>query len=117
MGCAQSTTTTTNDTKMMPAEQETAPTYNGPVEEYKLKKLHGGCTGMFWRADPTGKTKLASNQNWPHDGAKLRGHVVVVKGKKWLLATQVQQKGSTAWKPAPVGATMPFEYNRHYYLG
>lgn len=84
--------------------------------EYELKKLRPGCTGMFWRSDPTKLTSLASNSDWPRDGAKLRGQVVEVKGEKWLLAKQVKQKNSGEWKDAPVGAAIPFEYNQHYYL-
>jgi hypothetical protein len=89
---------------------------NDSVQEFELKKYHAGCTGMFWRSDPTGKTNLASNNDWPRDGAKLRGHVITVQGKKWLLATHVRQLGDTEWKAAPAGAAMPFEYNAHYYL-
>ena len=94
-----------------------APESAQPYEEYELKKLRPGCTGMFWRSDPTKKTTLMSNDHWPRDGAKLRGTVVEVDGEKWLLTKQVQQKGSDTWHQAPVGAAMPFEYNDHYYLG
>jgi len=85
------------------------------VVEVQLKKRRPGCTGMFWRPDPTGNTKLQGNANWPRDNAKLRGSVVEVGGKKWLLATHVQQEGQ-AWVDAPTGAAMPFEYDNHYYL-
>ncbi len=91
---------------------------------------------MFWRSDPTGKTKLASNNDCPRDGAALRGEVVDAKGEKWLLASElkpkggeklakgekwllvseVKQKGDKDWTKAPDGAAMPFEYNDHYYL-
>ncbi|KAL3915126.1 MAG: hypothetical protein SGILL_005794 [Bacillariaceae sp.] len=88
------------------------------LQEFDLKKHRPGCTGMFWRSDPTGATKLASNNNWPRDGAKLRGKVITngSSGEKWLLATHVKQQGDKEWKPAPVGAAMPFEYNNHYSL-
>ena len=86
------------------------------IVQVDLKKHHAGCTGMFWRADPTGQTKLANNDNWPRDGAKLKGTVVEVDGKKWLLATEVLQKGQSSWAKAPQGAAMPLEYNNHYYL-
>ena len=89
----------------------------GPLEEYQLKKRRPGCTGMFWRSDPTGKTKLVSNNDWPRDNAMMRGQVVEAKGEKWLLVAQVKQPGSSQWKQAPVGAAMPFEYNNHYFLG
>ena len=85
------------------------------IQEVSLKKHRSGCTGMFWRPDPTGSTKLANNNNWPRDGAKLRGTVVQVDGAKWLLATEVKQDGAD-WVKAPAGAAMPFEYNNHYYL-
>ena len=71
---------------------------------------------MFWRSDPTGAAKLASNDHWPRDGASLRGTVAEVNGEKWLLCTAIQQKGKSEWNRAPVGAAMPFEYDNHYYL-
>mmetsp|Transcript_32641 Transcript_32641/g.79164 ORF Transcript_32641/g.79164 Transcript_32641/m.79164 type:complete len:88 (-) Transcript_32641:223-486(-) len=86
------------------------------MEEFELKKRRPGCTGMFWRSDPTGKTALAGNDHWPRDGAILRGTVVEVNGEKWLLTNEVKQKGSDQWKQAPKGAAMPFEYEDHYYL-
>ena len=94
-------------------EQPAAP--QGEVIEVELKKTRPACTGMFWRSDPTGKTRLTSNHNWPRDGAKLRGTVVHdSKGKKWLLATHVLQKGSSTWVAAPPGAAMPFQYEQYY---
>lgn len=93
---------------------------------YTLKKRRPGCTGMFWRSDPTGKSRVASNSDWPRDNAQLRGIVVDVNGVKWLAVSQVKQADARApplgmlrkgkWKPAPQGAYMPFEYNDHYYL-
>lgn len=93
-----------------------SPEVNSSIVEVELKKHRPQCTGMFWRSDPTGETKLESNQNWPRDNAKLRGRVVEVDGEKWLLCTHLQQKGSTKWIAAPKGAAMPFVYNDHYYL-
>jgi hypothetical protein len=87
----------------------------GNMQEFNLLKRHGGCTGMFWRPDPTGKVALASNNDWPRDGAVLRGEVTEAKGEKWLLVTEVKQEGKD-WVKAPAGAAMPFEYNDHYYL-
>jgi hypothetical protein len=85
------------------------------MQEFALKKRHAGCTGMFWRPDPTKATKLASNNDWPRDGATLRGDPVVVSGKKWLQVKQVKQAGGD-WIDAPAGAFIPFEYENHYYL-
>lgn len=97
-----------------PTEQDLTSNNDGKV--YDLKKRRPGCSGMFWRQDPTRKTFLKSSADWPRDGARLRGNVVTdSKGKAWLVATHVKQtKGS--WKPAPEGAAMPFEYDNHYYL-
>jgi hypothetical protein len=82
--------------------------------EVTLKKNRPGCTGMFWREDPTRQKRLRGNQNWPRDNAKLRGTVVECKGQKWLLATHVQQAGSNKWVEAPPGAAMPFAYQQYY---
>ena len=72
---------------------------------------------MFWRSDPTTpNSKLESNNDWPRDGARLKGTVVEHKGQKWLLCTEVKQKNDSEWKKAPGGAAMPFEYDNHYYL-
>lgn len=84
--------------------------------EYTLKKLRPGCTGMFWRSDPSGASRVSSNDNWPRDDAKFKGEVVEDKGKKWLKVTQIKQAKSTDWIDAPNGAFMPFEYDNHYYL-
>jgi hypothetical protein len=86
------------------------------MQEYTLKKRRPGCTGMFWRSDPAGTTKVASNENWPRDGAQLRGTPAEYKGTKWLAVTHVKQASSSYWIPAPDGAYMPFEYDNHYYL-
>jgi hypothetical protein len=86
------------------------------MQEYTLLKKRAGCSGMFWRPDPTGNTKLASNNDWPHDGAMLKGEIVEAKGEKWLLVSEVKQSGGD-WVKAPAGAAMPFEYDNHYYLG
>eukprot|EP00977_Amphora_coffeiformis_P000168 scaffold48_cov161-Amphora_coffeaeformis.AAC.16 len=81
---------------------------------YNLKKRRPGCTGMFWR--PTPGKSLASNADWPRDGASLRGNVVTdSKGQAWLAATHVKQANGP-WKRTPEGAAMPFEYDNHYYL-
>jgi len=86
------------------------------VEEFQLRKRRPGCTGMFWRSDPTGTTKLASNNDWPRDGASLKGEVVEAKDEKWLLVSHVKQINGKIWVAAPEGAAMPFEYGNHYYL-
>ena len=71
---------------------------------------------MFWRSDPTGKTPLMANINWPRDGAVIRGDPVNVNGKLWLRARHVKQLNGSSWIQAPKGAFLPFEYDNHYYL-
>lgn len=105
------TSTTTAKAAAMP---EQSPPVSADTVEVTLKKNRPECTGMFWREDPTHQTPLRGNQNWPRDNAKLRGTVVEAKGQQWLLATHVQQAGSSKWEEAPPGAAMPFEYEQYY---
>ena len=80
-----------------------------------LKKTRPGCTGMFWREDPTGLTQLEGGYNWPRDGAKLIGTIFYDQyGDKWLMAKKVLQIDSDQWVDAPPGAAMPFKYEQYY---
>jgi hypothetical protein len=88
---------------------------NGELNNYKLRKRKPGCSGMFWRPDPTGRTLLDANIDWPRDGAIIRGEGFIVNGEKWLKAHKVKQVGQR-WVNAPEGAFLPFEYDDHYYL-
>jgi hypothetical protein len=38
---------------------------------------------------------VASNIDWPRDGAMLKGEVVEAKGEKWLLVSEVKHSGGT----------------------
>jgi hypothetical protein len=98
------------------SQQKTTTTSLFIMQGYSLKKRRPGCTGMFWRPDPSGKTRLASNDNWPRDGAQLRGTCTEFNGKKWLAVSHVKQAHSSVWIQAPEGAFIPFEYDNHYYL-
>ena len=53
------------------------------IQSFALMKDAPGCTGMFWRANPR-NGKKGSNDNWPRDGAQLKGIVHEVQGAKWL---------------------------------
>ena len=71
---------------------------------------------MFWRTDPTGKIQLTGNDNWPQDGAIIKGEVIVHDDEQWLKAAKIKQKGVGPWLGVPEGAFMAFEYDDHYYL-
>uniref|UniRef100_A0A6U3BR11 Uncharacterized protein n=1 Tax=Entomoneis paludosa TaxID=265537 RepID=A0A6U3BR11_9STRA len=88
------------------------------IQEFYLKKRRPNATkhGLDWQEDPTGATWLHHGRHWPRDYATIRGRVVVVKGKKWLLATQVKQVHSNHWHQAPKGAAVPFFYGKSYCL-
>jgi hypothetical protein len=83
---------------------------------FALKKKRDGCTGMFWRKDPTNQVTLENNNNWPRDGAILKGRVLFHEGSSWLQATHVKNINDKDWIKAPKGAHMPMEYDNHYYL-
>jgi len=97
-----------------PANDQVNGGESGEIKEYYLKKHRPGCSGMFWRSDPTGAMKRPTNDNWPRDGASFRGVAVEAKGRRWLHATEVKQDGGNEWINAPAGAFMPFIYEDHY---
>jgi hypothetical protein len=112
--CLSSDSAVPTTTAKAAATPEQSPPVSADTVEVTLKKNRPGCTGMFWREDPTRKTRLVGNKDWPRDNAKLRGTVVEAKGQKWLLATHVQQAKSDKWVEAPLGAAMPFAYEQYY---
>ena len=114
--CLSHSSTTALEKADATSDSSIEPTSDAHLETFVLKKKRPGCTGMFWRPDPTGKTVLMGNSNWPRDNAVIRGEVIHHKGQKWLRADRVQQARGGKWKKAPEGACMPFEYNNHYYL-
>ena len=95
-------------------------TASAPVDDgkvYQLKKRRPGCTGIWWRQDPTSDTMLASGDHWPRDDAWLRGFRVTDKwGDEWLQTTAVRNVGDKRWNKAPLGSAIPMEHEDHYYL-
>jgi hypothetical protein len=89
---------------------------NDSTNIFALKKKRDGCTGMFWRKDPTNRIVLESNDHWPRDGALLRGNIRIHEGSSWLAATHVKNRNDKDWVQAPKGAHLPMEYDNHYYL-
>ncbi|OLP77519.1 hypothetical protein AK812_SmicGene42411 [Symbiodinium microadriaticum] len=79
---------------------------------YNLMKDAPGCTGMFWRADPRSGQK-GTMDNWPRDGAQLKGVVHEVNGAKWLECKEVKQKGGD-WTKCSADQWMPFRYSQYY---
>mmetsp|Transcript_8699 Transcript_8699/g.15197 ORF Transcript_8699/g.15197 Transcript_8699/m.15197 type:complete len:138 (-) Transcript_8699:93-506(-) len=69
----------------------------GPARPHRLS--------LTVQSDPNRARRMSTNDNWPREGAKLRGRLVVADGgrKSWMVATHVLQKGETEWKPAPEG--------------
>ena len=94
------------------------------IKEFFLKKRRPNTHkhGLHWQEDPTGRTWLHNNMNWPRDFAVIRGTVITVtrktsgSKKKWLLATEVKQPHSEKWRKAPKGAALPFFYGTLYML-
>ena len=113
MGCAA--TTPCQGEANLPEDKKGDSSSSFPTEELKifhLMKSAPGCTGMFWRADPrTGKK--GSMDNWPRDGAQLRGIVHEVNGEKWLECKEVKQKGGS-WSGCQSDQWMPFRYSQYY---
>ena len=90
---------------------------DGGIHDFTLKRRRKGHKpGVEWQEDPTGKTWLHHGRHWPRDYATIRGSVVEVDGKKWLLATHVKQLGGTEWNKAPKGAALPFFYKKTHCL-
>lgn len=73
-----------------------------------MKLQHPGtCTGMYWRGDPFTGNAAPSNDNWPRNGALLKGtgpHNA--KGEDYFKVTAIQQAGTTGFKTVPEGTWM-----------
>lgn len=91
---------------------ETADETMAELQTFALMKNAPGCTGMFWRANPV-NGKKGSNDNWPRDGAQLKGIVHEVKGARWLECKEVKQHGGS-WKACQKDQWMPFRYSQYY---
>jgi len=69
----------------------------------------GTCTGMFWRGDPIKKLSPPSNDNWPRNGAVLKGTVHRVGDMDWLKVTECQNSGESSFSKVPEGTWMQFD--------
>ena len=79
--------------------------------EKTLKLQHPGtCTGMFWRGDPFSNASAPTNDNWPRNGALLRGFGPFPTPKgNFFKVTSFQQAGTSGFQPVPEGTWMPYE--------
>lgn len=65
---------------------------------------------MFWRGDPNTKQQPPSNDNWPRNGALLKGtgpHVV--NGEKYFKVSEIQQANTNEFTKVPEGTWMLYE--------
>jgi hypothetical protein len=68
--------------------------------------------GVFWRGDPKSRKSPPSNDNWPRNGALLKGtgpHSI--NGEDWFKVTEIQQAGTTGFKPVLDGTWMMYNQN------
>ena len=79
-----------------------------------LLKHGGGCTGMFWRNDPTkGKSTFRGPPDWPRNGAILKGKVRKIpeqpeKSLYWLQVKEYQQAEGSVFEKTPEDCWMQF---------
>lgn len=59
-------------------------TASGEPQIFKLAVSSGSCTGVFWRGDPYKGGGPPDNNDWPRNGALLKGIVHSVKGVQHL---------------------------------
>eukprot|EP01038_Epipyxis_sp_PR26KG_P010775 gene10775-14468_t len=106
MGNAQ---TQNVDGTSIAVESKNAVESNDSNEDVKVVVLRhpGTCSGMFWRGDPTTKKSPPTNDNWPRNGALLKGsgpHVVA--GENYFKVFEIQQAGTKSFVPVPDGTWM-----------
>ncbi len=66
--------------------------------------------GMFWRGDPYSGKSAPSNDNWPRNGALLRGTGPYdVRGEKYFKVNAVQQAGTSGFTNVPEGTWMLYD--------
>jgi hypothetical protein len=77
MGGKSSRATTTHTTTAAMAT-------TGEPQIFKLAVSSGSCSGVFWRGDPYKGGGPPDNNDWPRNGALLKGIVHAVKGGQHL---------------------------------
>lgn len=65
---------------------------------------------MFWRGDPYTNARPPDSNNWPRNGALLRGTgPYVVNGIEYFKVSAIQQAGKVGFKAVPEGTWMLYE--------
>jgi len=80
---------------------------SGAPTVFKLAVSTGGCSGVFWRGNPTTGAGPANNADWPRNGALLKGIVHIVAGAHHLEVSEQVPAGGSAWQPVGGGKWMP----------
>lgn len=65
--------------------------------------------GVYWRGSPETGKSAPSNDNWPRNGALLKGtgpHFI--KGENWMKVTEIQQAKESQFKKVPEGIDYPY---------
>jgi len=64
---------------------------------------------VFWRGDPKTRAAAPTSDNWPRNGAILKGTGPYrVGGEDWMLVKEIQQAGTQGFKPVPPGTWMMY---------
>eukprot|EP00510_Aplanochytrium_minuta_P008325 CAMPEP_0184046174 /NCGR_PEP_ID=MMETSP0956-20121227/1383_1 /TAXON_ID=627963 /ORGANISM="Aplanochytrium sp, Strain PBS07" /LENGTH=108 /DNA_ID=CAMNT_0026337675 /DNA_START=1546 /DNA_END=1872 /DNA_ORIENTATION=+ len=92
------------------------------VKTFRLRRRNKDlCSGLFWRPDPRAERALfpgkPDTDNWPKNGASVRGVVHIVKGKKWLQCYGLKQWSlfhQAKWRETKPGSWLPFDYGNYY---
>jgi|EP00670_Eutreptiella_braarudii_P006020 hypothetical protein len=80
----------------------------GEMEVWDCRVSSGSCSGIFWRKNPfTGNGD--SGNDWPRNGALLKGVVYEKDGEKHLKVAEIQQAGTSGFVPVNGEKWMPFE--------
>jgi hypothetical protein len=62
---------------------------------------------MFWRGDPFTGASAPTNDNWPRNGALLRGTgPYSARGEQYFKVSAIQQAGTKEFKSVPDGTWM-----------
>lgn len=65
---------------------------------------------MYWRGDPFTKARPPSNDNWPRNGALLRGYGPIdANGEAYMKVVSFQQANTKGFVDLPDGTWMLYD--------